>query len=156
MVTWEWEKHLSCIFKHNLPLTYCRLFFLSSFYLNFSSREKLQKRPALQKQSFCALFRSCKQHPSVTQNLPQTTFRSVIGDKRTRFSRNNGNINMHRSNRLLSCFRCLNGCLLCFRQCRRFLGITYANEKTLPLKKDGNAGGSVALLSASFGCARCV
>ena len=142
MVTWEWGKHMSCIFKHNLPLTCCLVFLLLSFYLNFSSREKLQKRPALQKlltvtpysnprgtnfvcvsrdqllaplSICCCKFRSCKQHPSVTQNLPQTTFRSVIGDKRTRFLRNNGNINIHRSNRLLSCFRCLNGCLLCFR-----------------------------------------
>ena len=26
MVTWEWEKHLSCIFKHNLPLTCCLVY----------------------------------------------------------------------------------------------------------------------------------
>ena len=87
----------------------------SSRSIMFFWAQKNEKARHWQKQSFCALFRSCKQHPSVTQNLPQTTFRSVIGDKRTRFSRNNSNINMHRSNRLLSCFRCLNGCLLCFR-----------------------------------------
>ena len=90
--------HTFFLLSQNLPLTCCRIFFLLLFYLNFSSREKLQKRPALQKQSFCVLFRSCMQHPSVTQNFPQTTFRSVIGDKRTRFSRNNGNAVIHRSN----------------------------------------------------------
>ena len=90
-------KHLSCIFKHNLPLTCCLVFLLLSSYLNFSSREKLQKRPALQKlltvtpysnprgtNFVCALrdqllaplsiccckFRSCKQHLSVKEVLP--------------------------------------------------------------------------------------
>ena len=60
--------------------------------------QKNEKARHWQKQSFCALFRSCKQHPSVTQNLPQTTFRSNIGDKRTRFPRNNSNTVIHRSN----------------------------------------------------------
>ena len=44
-----------------------------------------------QKQSFCVLLTSRKRHSSVTQNLPQTTFRSNIGGKRTRFSRINSN-----------------------------------------------------------------
>ena len=92
------NKYKTYILQYILPLICCRVFFLLSFYLNFSSHEKLQKRPALQKQSFCVLLRSCKQHPSVTQNLPQTTFRSVIGDKRTRFPRNNSNADIHRSN----------------------------------------------------------
>ena len=64
----------------------------------FFHRVKEPKRPALQKQSFCALFTSRKRHSSVAQNLPQTTFRSAIGDKRTRFPRHNNNANMHRSN----------------------------------------------------------
>ena len=40
-------------------------------------------------QSFCALFTSRKRHSSVAQNLSQSTYRSTIGERTTRYSRNN-------------------------------------------------------------------
>ena len=44
------------------------------------------------------MLRSCKQHPSVGCCLSFTAFRSSIGGKRTRFSRKNKNVKIHRSN----------------------------------------------------------
>ena len=44
------------------------------------------------------MLRSCKQHPSVGCCLPFTAYRTSIGGKWTRFSRNNNNTKMHRSN----------------------------------------------------------
>ena len=44
------------------------------------------------------MLRSCKQHPSVGCCLPFTAYRTSIGGKWTRFSRNNNNAKMHRSN----------------------------------------------------------
>ncbi len=40
-------------------------------------------------QSFCALFTSRKRHSSVAQNLSQSTCRSTIGERTTRYSLNN-------------------------------------------------------------------
>ena len=44
------------------------------------------------------MLMSCKQHPSVGCCLPFTAYRTSIGGKWTRFSRNNNNTKMHRSN----------------------------------------------------------
>jgi hypothetical protein len=44
------------------------------------------------------MLRSCKQHPSAGCCLPFTAYRTSIGGKWTRFSRNNNNTKMHRSN----------------------------------------------------------
>ena len=44
------------------------------------------------------MLRSCKQHPSVGCCLPFTAYRTRIGGKWTRFSRNNNNTKIHRSN----------------------------------------------------------
>ena len=44
------------------------------------------------------MLRSCKQHPSVGCCLPFTAYRTSIGNKWTRFSRNNNNTKIHRSN----------------------------------------------------------
>ena len=44
------------------------------------------------------MLRSCKQHPSVGCSLPLTAFRTSLGGKWTRFSRNNSNTKIHRSN----------------------------------------------------------
>ena len=47
-------------------LNYYLIFILQSFFLNFSSREKLQKRPTQNKISHNSLLlTSCKQHSSV-------------------------------------------------------------------------------------------
>ena len=44
-------------------------------------------------------FRSCRYGEHSTGScFPQTTFRSVIGDKRTRFPRDNSNADIYRSN----------------------------------------------------------
>ena len=53
MVTWECEKHLSCIFKHNLPLTDYLIFFFLSFLLYFLT-QKVPKRPSLSTTFACA------------------------------------------------------------------------------------------------------
>ncbi|MBQ2126356.1 MAG: hypothetical protein II198_01730, partial [Bacteroidaceae bacterium] len=45
------------------------------------------------------LLASRKRHPSAGCYLPQTAVRSSIGDKTTRFSRNNSIAYMHRSNK---------------------------------------------------------
>ena len=82
-----------------LPLTWYHIFFLLLFYLNFSSREKLQKRPSHVKISHNSLLlTSCRQHSSVGCCLPQTTFRSNSGERTTRCSRKNIITYMHRSN----------------------------------------------------------
>ena len=74
-----------------LPLIGYLLFFLLSFYHVLSSLERT-KAPGTSKNSpFCVLLTSRKRHSSVTQNLPQTTYRPNIGGKRTRFSRKNSN-----------------------------------------------------------------
>ena len=38
------------------------------------------------------MLRSCKQHPSAGCCLPFTAYRTSIGGKRTRYSRNNSNV----------------------------------------------------------------
>jgi hypothetical protein len=61
--------------------------------------EKVAKTPGTDKISHNSLMlRSCKQHPSVGCCLSLTAYRSSIGGKRTRFSRNNSNAEKHRSN----------------------------------------------------------
>ena len=52
----------------------------------------------MQNQSQLPFLTSRKRHPSVGCYFPQTAFRSSIGDKTTRFSRNNSNAAMQRSN----------------------------------------------------------
>ncbi|MBQ2808749.1 MAG: hypothetical protein IJF06_06580, partial [Bacteroidaceae bacterium] len=60
--------------------------------------EKYAKGPGTAK-TVATAFRSCRRgEHSAGRCLPQTTFRSVIGDKRTRFPRDNSNADMHRSN----------------------------------------------------------
>ena len=65
-------------------LSLCFLLFNSPFF-----KKRAQKTGTELKQSFCALFTSRKRHSSVAQNLSQTTFRSTIGERTTRYSRNN-------------------------------------------------------------------
>ena len=66
--------------------------------LSCSFGPKRTKRPGTAK-TVATAFRSCRRgEHSAGSCLPQTTFRSVIGDKRTRFPRHNNNANMHRSN----------------------------------------------------------
>ncbi|MBR6662369.1 MAG: hypothetical protein IKL34_03975, partial [Alistipes sp.] len=61
-------------------------------FISFLSLKKEQKRPARAKISHNSLLlMSRKRHPSFGCCLSQTAFRSTIGDKRTRFSRNNSN-----------------------------------------------------------------
>ena len=87
------------------------LFNLISF-ISFLSLKKEQKRPAHAKISHNSLLlTSRKRHPSFACCLAQTAFRSTIGDKRTRFSRNNSN-RMNTAQTAFVLFRCLNGCLL--------------------------------------------
>ena len=57
------------------------------------------------------LLTSRKRHPSFACCFTQTAFRSTIGDKRTRFPRNNSN-KMSTAQTAFVLFRCLNGCLL--------------------------------------------
>ncbi|MBQ2808289.1 MAG: hypothetical protein IJF06_04210, partial [Bacteroidaceae bacterium] len=60
--------------------------------------EKYAKGPGTAK-TVATAFRSCRHgEHSAGSCLPQTTFHSVIGDKRTRFPRNDSNADMHRSN----------------------------------------------------------
>ena len=70
MVTWEWEKHLSCIFKHNLPLTYCLIFFFLSSLLYFLT-QKVPKTSALGK----------NRHKRPLLMPPQASIRSGTGAK---------------------------------------------------------------------------
>ncbi|MBQ7947265.1 MAG: hypothetical protein IJ277_03750, partial [Bacteroidaceae bacterium] len=78
----------------------------------FFHRVKEPKRPARAKISHNSLLlTSRKRHPSFACCLAQTAFRSIIGDKRTRFSRNNSN-KMNTAQTAFVLFRCLNGCLL--------------------------------------------
>ena len=74
-----------------LPLISCLIFFVVVLSLTFHDWKVSKRSRHWQKQSFCVLLTSRKRHSSVTQNLPQTTFRSNIGGKRTRFSRINSN-----------------------------------------------------------------
>ena len=61
---------------------------------------KVAKAPVTGKISHNSLLlTSRKRHPSVGCCLPQTAFRSSIGDKTTRFSRNNSNVHIHRSDK---------------------------------------------------------
>ena len=87
-----------CILQYTLPLTCYRIFFLLSFYHILFMTEKYAKGPGTAK-TVATAFRSCRygEH-SAGSCFSQTTFRSAIGDKRTRFPRNNNNANMHRSN----------------------------------------------------------
>ena len=71
-------------------------FFFNSCFHVLSSRERT-KAPGTAK-TVATAFCSCRHgEHSAGRCLPQTTFRSAIGDKRTRFPRNNSNANMHRS-----------------------------------------------------------
>ena len=65
-------------------LSLCFLLFNSPFF-----KKRAQKTGTELKQSFCALFTSRKRHSSVAQNLSQSTYRSTIGERTTRYSRNN-------------------------------------------------------------------
>ena len=83
------------------------LYILIVVVLSCSFGPKRTKKPGTAK-TVATAFCSCHHgEHSAGCCLLQTTFRSNIGDKRTRFPRDNSNANMHRSNRLLSCFRCL-------------------------------------------------
>ena len=78
----------------------------------FFHRVKEPKRPARAKISHNSLLLTRrKRHPSFACCLTQTAFRSTIGDKRTRFPRNNSN-RMNTAQTAFVLFRCLNGCLL--------------------------------------------
>jgi hypothetical protein len=60
--------------------------------------EKYAKGPGTAK-TVATAFRSCRYGEHSTGScFSQTTFRSVIGDKRTRFPRDNSNADIHRSN----------------------------------------------------------
>ena len=74
------------------------LYFSSSLSFMFFWRPKERKAPAPAKSvitAFCSGVAG--RHPSVGCYLPQTAVRSSIGDKTTRFSRNNSIAYMHRS-----------------------------------------------------------
>ena len=63
-----------------LPLIGCRIFYFSSFYPCFSSREKHQKRPSHSKISHSSLLlRSRGRHPSVGCHLPLKAVRCRSG-----------------------------------------------------------------------------
>ena len=90
----------------------------STCFYTFFHRVKEPKRPAHAKISHNSLLlTSRKRHPSFACCLTQTAFRSTIGDKRTRFPRNNSN-KMNTAQTAFVLFRCLNGCLLWFYRCR--------------------------------------
>ena len=102
--TWMLALNSSVLFISNSLFSTC-------FY-TFFHRVKEPKRPARAKISHNSLLlTSRKRHPSFGCCLPQTTFRSIIGDKRTRFPRNNSN-KMNTAQTAFVLFRCLNGCLL--------------------------------------------
>ena len=85
--------------------------YLTYFY-TFFHRVKEPKRPARAKISHNSLLlTSRKRHPSFACCLAQTAIRSTIGNKRTRFPRNNSN-KMNTAQTAFVLFRCLNGCLL--------------------------------------------
>ena len=78
----------------------CSLIFCSSLSIMSFGRPKGPKGPAPAKsviKAFCSGVAG--RHPSVGCYLPQTAVRSSIGDKTTRFSRNNSIVYMHRSNK---------------------------------------------------------
>ena len=76
----------------------CLVFFLLSFYHILFMTEKYAKGPGTWQKTVATAFCSCRHgEHSAGCCLPQTTFRSNIGDKSTRFPRNNRNANMHRS-----------------------------------------------------------
>ena len=63
-----------------LPLPRCRIFYLSPFYLCFSSREKHQKRPSHSKIMHASLLlRRRKRHPSVGCHLSLKAVRCRSG-----------------------------------------------------------------------------
>ena len=66
--------------------------------LSCSFGPKRTKRPGTAK-TVATAFCSCRHgEHSAGSCFSQTTFRSAIGDKRTRFPRNNSNADIHRSN----------------------------------------------------------
>ena len=82
------------------PTLIVHLYFSSSLSFIYFRRAKVAKRPSPAKSvitAFCS--RVAGRHPSVGRYLPQTAVRSSIGDKTTRFSRNNSIAYMHRSNK---------------------------------------------------------
>ena len=95
-IAFAYRPHSTAVFNLNCSL----VFYFKSFYTCFLSLKKHQKRPSPAKSvitAFCS--RAAGRHPSVGCYLPQTAFRSSIGDKTTRFSRNNSIAYMHRSNK---------------------------------------------------------
>ena len=100
-----------CVLLYNPRWPVSLSLYLIYFY-TFFHRVKEPKRPARAKISHNSLLlTSRKRHPSFACCLTQTAFRSTIGDKRTRFSRNNSN-KMNTAQTAFVLFRCLNGCLL--------------------------------------------
>ena len=80
-----------------LNLNYSLVFFFKSFFYVLLAAKRT-KSPGTGKISHNSLLlTSRKRHPSVGCYLPQTAVRSSIGDKTTRFSRNNSIAYMHRS-----------------------------------------------------------
>ena len=81
--------------KLTLNLLSCILFVV---VLSCSFGPKRTKRPGTAK-TVATAFCSCRRgEHSAGRCFSQTTFRSAIGDKRTRFPRDNSNADIHRSN----------------------------------------------------------